>query len=115
MNPESDKPHAFNPPNVPKPPPTYNQVCVTPILPTSKLITLAGQTGLRDDQTIPSDFKEQAKGAYESVHNCLKAAGATPRDIVCREFTHWHLCRWLTITGNGSALHCDSDRRSGAR
>ena len=85
MNPDSDKPHAFNPPNGPKPPPTYNQVCITPILPTSKLITLAGQTGLRDDQTIPSDFKEQAKGAYESVHNCLKAAGATPRDIVCRE------------------------------
>ncbi|CAO2654936.1 Nn.00g116690.m01.CDS01 [Neocucurbitaria sp. VM-36] len=77
-----NKPHAFNPPAVPKPPPTYDQVCVTPLVPSSKLITLAGQTGLRPDQTISSDFQEQAKGAYEAVHNCLKAAGATPRDIV---------------------------------
>ncbi|KAF2855813.1 hypothetical protein T440DRAFT_464169 [Plenodomus tracheiphilus IPT5] len=56
----SDKPHAFNPPDVTKPPPTYSQICVTPILPSSKLITLAGQTGLRDDQTIAIDIKDQA-------------------------------------------------------
>ncbi|KAF1846558.1 YjgF-like protein [Cucurbitaria berberidis CBS 394.84] len=78
----SNKPHAFNPPTVPVPPPTYDQVCITPIVPTSKLITLAGQTGLRQDQTIPSDIKEQARGAYAAVNNCLKAAGATPRDII---------------------------------
>ncbi|KAI4670923.1 uncharacterized protein J4E88_009675 [Alternaria novae-zelandiae] len=78
----SNKPHAFNPENVPEPPPTYNQVCITPIVPSSKLITLAGQTGLQKDHTIPSDIKEQAKGAYDSIHKCLAAAGATPRDIV---------------------------------
>ncbi|KAI8942719.1 hypothetical protein NX059_000767 [Plenodomus lindquistii] len=77
-----NKPHAFNPPDVITPPPTYSQACVTPILPTSKLITLAGQTGLRNDQTIASDIRDQAKDAYQAVHNCLKAAGATPRDII---------------------------------
>lgn len=78
----SSKPHTFNPPSVPKPHPTYDQVCITPIVPSSKLITLAGQTGIRHDGTISSDIKEQARGAYEAVHNCLKAAGATPRDII---------------------------------
>lgn len=78
----STKPHAFNPENVPKPPPSYDQVCITPIHPTSKLITLAGQTGLQQDGTVPEDFDQQARNAYASIHNCLKAAGATPRDIV---------------------------------
>jgi enamine deaminase RidA (YjgF/YER057c/UK114 family) len=78
----SNKPHAFNPPTVQEPVPTYKQVCVTPIVPSSKLITLAGQTATRKDGTVPSDIKEQAKGAYENIHNCLKAVGATPRDII---------------------------------
>ncbi|KAB2110459.1 hypothetical protein AG0111_0g167 [Alternaria gaisen] len=78
----SKKPHAFNPPSVPEPAPTYNQVCITPVVSSSKLITLAGQTGMRKDGPISSDLKEQAKGAYDSIHKCLAAAGATPRDIV---------------------------------
>lgn len=78
----SNKPRAFNPPDVPKPPPSYDQVCITPILPTSKLITLAGQTGRQTDGSIASDIKSQAKAAYETVNRCLKAAGASPRDIV---------------------------------
>jgi enamine deaminase RidA (YjgF/YER057c/UK114 family) len=78
----SSKPHAFNPPTVPTPPPTYSQVCITPLLPTSKLITLAGQTGLQADGSISLDIKEQARAAYVAVHECLKSAGATPRDIV---------------------------------
>ncbi|KAH8640158.1 YjgF-like protein [Alternaria alternata] len=78
----SKKPHAFNPPSVPEPAPTYNQVCITPVVSSSKLITLAGQTGMRKDGPISSDLREQAKGAYDSIHKCLAAAGATPRDIV---------------------------------
>ncbi|QRC97632.1 hypothetical protein JI435_085930 [Parastagonospora nodorum SN15] len=78
----SSKPEASNPPNVPTPPPTYSQLCVTPILPQSKLITLAGQTGLQSDGSIASDIETQAKDAYKSILECLKAAGATPRDIV---------------------------------
>lgn len=78
----SSKPHAFNPPDVPNPPPTYSQVCVTPLVPTSRLITLAGQTGLQSDGSIAPDIETQAKYAYKAVHECLKAVGATPRDIV---------------------------------
>ncbi|KAH3906799.1 hypothetical protein HBI56_063230 [Parastagonospora nodorum] len=81
----SSKPEASNPPNVPTPPPTYSQLCVTPILPQSKLITLAGQTGLQSDGSIASDIETQAKDAYKSILECLKAAGATPRDIVMTE------------------------------
>jgi enamine deaminase RidA (YjgF/YER057c/UK114 family) len=82
MSTSGQQPHAFNPPNVPTPPPTYNQVCITPILSTSKLITLAGQTGLQSDGSIAKDIETQAKEAYKAVHNCLQAAGATPRDII---------------------------------
>lgn len=78
----SNKPNAFNPPSVVEPPPTYSQVCVTPIVASSALVTLAGQTGLQKDGTVPSGIKAQAKAAYESIHKCLEAAGATPRDIV---------------------------------
>ncbi|RAQ99921.1 YjgF-like protein [Stemphylium lycopersici] len=78
----SNKPQAFNPPSVPEPPPTYNQVCVTPIVPSSTLLTLAGQTGLQKDGTVPSGIQAQARGAYDNIHKCLAAAGATPRDII---------------------------------
>ncbi|KAH7088806.1 Endoribonuclease L-PSP/chorismate mutase-like protein [Paraphoma chrysanthemicola] len=82
MSTGDQKPHAFNPPDVPTPPSTYNQVCITPILPTSRLVTLAGQTGLQSDGTIAKDIETQSKDAYKAVHNCLKAVGVTPRDIV---------------------------------
>ncbi|KAF2728935.1 YjgF-like protein [Polyplosphaeria fusca] len=80
----SNKPHAWNPPGVPQPPATYDQVCVTPLLPAAKLITLAGQTGrnLESLTSISSDFATQVRGAYKRVLDCLKATGATPRDIV---------------------------------
>jgi enamine deaminase RidA (YjgF/YER057c/UK114 family) len=82
MSSSSNKPQTLNPPNVPNPPPTYSQACITPILPTSKLVTLAGQTGLQSDGSISPDISIQAKDAYKSIHECLKAVGATPRDIV---------------------------------
>ena len=91
---DSDKPRAWNPDTLPTPAPSYDQVAVTPILPTSKLVTLAGQTGTRVDGTTPIDFLEQVKGAYRNVHEALKAAGATPRDII-------HVRHYIvTKTGN---------------
>jgi enamine deaminase RidA (YjgF/YER057c/UK114 family) len=84
MSSSSHKPHAFNPPTVAAPPPTYSQVSVTPILPSSKFITLAGQTGISPStkKTSSSTFVDQVRQAYINVHNCLKAVGATPRDII---------------------------------
>ena len=79
----SNKPHAFNPPTVAPPPPTYNHVAITPILPTSRLITLAGQTGCAyASPDNPHTVPEQAPIAYANVKKCLAAAGATPRDII---------------------------------
>jgi enamine deaminase RidA (YjgF/YER057c/UK114 family) len=81
--PDSTKPHAFNPATIPTPPPTYSQACVTPLLPTSKLITLAGQTGLSPtSNSISPDFHNQVKQTYQNILNALRAANATPRDIV---------------------------------
>ncbi|KAF1953466.1 YjgF-like protein [Byssothecium circinans] len=82
-DPRTDKPQAFNPPNVPTPPPTYNQVSITPLIPSSKLVTLAGQVGV-DPSThkVAEGFEAQVRLAYRNVLNTLKAAGATPRDIV---------------------------------
>jgi enamine deaminase RidA (YjgF/YER057c/UK114 family) len=80
---EDNKPHAFNPDNVPAPPPSYKQVCVTPLFPTSKLITLAGMTGYTPEiNDTPDTVTKQAPKAFEKIKNALAAAGATPRDIV---------------------------------
>jgi enamine deaminase RidA (YjgF/YER057c/UK114 family) len=87
---DSNKPYSFNPSTVVAAVPTYKQVAITPILPTSKLITLAGQCGIDPSTSnVPpstgdraKDFTAQAKQAYINVFNCLKAAGATPRDII---------------------------------
>lgn len=79
---DSNKPQAWNPDGVIPAPPTYKQVAVTPLLPTSRLVTLAGQTGIVPEGGISGDFLEQVKQAYRNVHDCLKAADATPRDIV---------------------------------
>ncbi|KAH9879286.1 hypothetical protein J1614_002725 [Plenodomus biglobosus] len=78
----STLPQTLNPTNVKKPNPSYSHCCVTPILPGSKFITIAGQTGLRDDGTTAPDMASQAKEACQSLLDCLKAVGATPRDIV---------------------------------
>ena len=78
----SNKPQTSNPLGVKKTNPAYSHVCVTPILPSSKLITIAGQTGLRDEQSAAPDIKTQAEEACQALHAYLKAAGATPRDII---------------------------------
>lgn len=80
---DSAKPNAFNPDTVPLPPSTFKQVTVTPLLPISKLITVAGQIGSDfDTSAVPETFDEQVKLAYKNLLNCLKAADATPRDII---------------------------------
>lgn len=80
---DSNKPQAWNPDTVYPAPPTYKQVAVTPLLSTSKLVTLAGQTGISAlDGSISGNFVDQAREAYRNVYACLRAAGATPRDIV---------------------------------
>ena len=88
-NAASSKPQSFNPPDVATPPSTYNQVAITPLLPTSKLITLAGQTGVDPNtgKQVSDEIVGQARQAYKNIANCLKAAGASPRDIICLLYT----------------------------
>lgn len=82
-SPRDLKPRVFNPPGVPKPPPTYSHVAVTPLIPSSRLVTLAGLTGCDPaSQSNPKTLREQAEVAYSKIETCLVAAGATPRDIV---------------------------------
>ncbi|PVH95412.1 YjgF-like protein [Periconia macrospinosa] len=80
---EETKPQTLNPPTIPTPPPTYSQVSTTPLLPTSKLITLAGQVGLDPTtHTVPSDFDAQVRLSYQNILLALQAVHATPRDII---------------------------------
>ncbi|CAN8103932.1 unnamed protein product [Discula destructiva] len=77
------KPRTFNPAGVPPPPATYNHVAVTPLLSSSRLITLAGLTGCDPASSDnPKTLFEQAPIAYAKIATCLAAAGASPRDIV---------------------------------
>lgn len=77
------RPRAFNPEGVPRPPPTYRHVAVTPLLASSRLVTLAGLTGCDPaSQDNPKTLPAQAQVAYSKIETCLAAAGATPRDIV---------------------------------
>jgi enamine deaminase RidA (YjgF/YER057c/UK114 family) len=79
----SNQPLAFNPLDVPAPPSSYKHVAVTPLLPSTKLITLAGMTGCDPVRTDnPKTVSEQAPIAYDNIKKALAAAGATPRDIV---------------------------------
>lgn len=105
---EELKPRTFNPDGVPAPPPSYNHVAVTPLLPSSRLITLAGLTGCDPASSDnPKTLPEQASIAYSKVQTCLAAAGASPRDIV-QVSQAWHLLRYRRGLG-GPPL---TDRRS---
>lgn len=76
-------PRTFNPSDVALPPPSYNQVCITPLVATSRLITLAGMTGCDPaSSSNPKTLLKQAPIAFSNVKKSLAAAGASPRDIV---------------------------------
>lgn len=83
MTSQALKPRTFNPQTIPSPPPTYNQLSITPLHPTARLITLAGMTGCDPSSSNnPTTIPLQAPIAYSNILKALAAAGATPRDIV---------------------------------
>jgi enamine deaminase RidA (YjgF/YER057c/UK114 family) len=78
----------INPADVRPPHPIYSHVQVTPISPTSSLITIAGQIGVPPDSAAAAaTFAEQVEIALDNLRNCLAAAGATPADII--KVTHY--------------------------
>lgn len=83
-------PQTLNPPTVSPPKPSYSHVCITPLHGSARLITVAGQVGISPtDGSGPASFSEQVSIALANLSECLKAAGATPRDIV--KTTHYTL------------------------
>jgi enamine deaminase RidA (YjgF/YER057c/UK114 family) len=66
--------NVFSPENHPTFHPSYSHISSTPLGPTSRLITLAGQIG-RDSttNTTPSSFLEQVDIALKNVKTCLDA------------------------------------------
>lgn len=80
---ENNLPRTLNPPGVPLPPPTYNHVCITPLIPGIELVTLAGLTGIDSSSSSnPKTIAEQSAIAHQKIKTCLAAVGATPRSIV---------------------------------
>jgi enamine deaminase RidA (YjgF/YER057c/UK114 family) len=78
----------INPADVRPPHPIYSHVQVTPISPTSSLITIAGQIGVPPDSAAAAaTFAEQVEIALDNLRKCLAAAGATPADII--KVTHY--------------------------
>ena len=78
----------LNPSNVAQPTPTYSHVLKCPISPTASLITVAGQIGVDSTtNTVPPTMGEQVECALTNLDNCLKAAGATAKDII--KVTHY--------------------------
>lgn len=48
----------------------------------SRLLYVAGQTGLADDDTIPGDIESQSKIAFTNIIKILKASGFGLEDVV---------------------------------
>lgn len=96
----SFRPETFNRPGV-RADPSYSAYSITPIIPTSKLITVAGQAGVTANGTFPSDIKDQAALAYQAVLDTLKLAGSTPRDII--------YVRHYVVTESGNAQQDQND------
>lgn len=72
-----------HPPNVPPPQPQFSQVNTFTFQPGDKLVAITGQLAIALDgeSPPPEDFSEQVRMALRNLENCLKAAGASKRDI----------------------------------
>lgn len=80
--------HAFrhhNPPELGAPLGTYSQVLEAPA--GSTPLYLSGQTPLRADGSVPTDFEEQADLVWRRIGIALAAAGLDYRHI-CRVVTY---------------------------
>ena len=73
----------FNPPNHPPFAPTYSHISRVQISDSADLVSFAGQVGANSATgEIPSTLGEQVQLALANVDTCLKAVGATKKDIV---------------------------------
>jgi enamine deaminase RidA (YjgF/YER057c/UK114 family) len=75
-------PQVSDPKNLPAFHPSYSQICTTTLLPTTRLITIAGQIGADAAKNVPKGFIDQVELALSNVQTCLDTAGAKKTDIV---------------------------------
>ncbi|KAF2099377.1 YjgF-like protein [Rhizodiscina lignyota] len=72
-----------NPPDLPPLAPTYSHISIAQLLPSTKLLSFAGQVGHDSiSNKTPPDFASQVAVALANVDKCLSTAGATKQDIV---------------------------------
>lgn len=69
-----------NPDNVRAPGVNYHHSVEVPA--GSRLLYLAGQTGLADDDTIPADIESQSEIAFANIAKILEASGFGLEDVV---------------------------------
>ena len=69
-----------NPDNVRPPGANYHHSVEVPA--GSRLLYLAGQTGLADDDTVPGDIESQAAIAFTNIIKILEASGFGLEDVV---------------------------------
>ncbi|QDS71090.1 hypothetical protein FKW77_009084 [Venturia effusa] len=78
-------PECSNPSDVAPPHKSYSHICSTTLIGGSRLLTFAGQIGVKTDspdrEPAPT-FREQVSIALMNVSKCLATAGATRKDIV---------------------------------
>lgn len=86
----------INPPNVPEPQPQFSQVNTFEIRGSAKIVAITGQLAIQTDPSkpTPEKFDDQVRLALQNLENCLKAAGASKRDIF--KVTHYV---WSANTG----------------
>jgi enamine deaminase RidA (YjgF/YER057c/UK114 family) len=58
----------------------YSQVVT--VRGSGKIIYLGGKAGIYPDNSFPKTLAEQSKLTFENIRTALKAAGATPADVV---------------------------------
>lgn len=93
----------YNPPDVPAPQPQFSQVNTFTFSPGDTLVAVTGQLAIQPDgvSETPSDFEDQVRLALQNLENCLKAVGATKRDIF--KVTH-HVVDFDPIRQNPSKV-----------
>lgn len=81
----------FDPPGL-QTNPVYVNAISTPIKATTKLITIAGQTARKADGSVDDTLKEQMQVSLNRLEACLKAAGATKKDMT-KLTCGWRSCK----------------------
>ena len=73
----------YNPDNVPAPQPQFSQVNTFELRGSARIVAITGQLAIQinPNDPTPEKFDDQVRLALQNLENCLRAAGASKRDI----------------------------------